>query len=360
MNPPLKVSKIDFGALRRIAVFRTLQLGDMLCAVPAMRALRRAAPHAKITLVGLPWVEQFVARFPHYIDDYLAFPGFPGLPETRPDVARLPRFLFEAQHRRFDLAIQLHDGGALSNPITGALGAHQHAGFYVPGAYCPHPALFMPWPEDQHEVARHLALLRFLGAKANDASLEFPLREADYEALAAIGPLPAAGRYVCIHPGARLAAQRWPARRFAQVADALAGQGWHVVVTGSAFERPIVDELIKHASAPLIDLGGRTTLGALAALMAGARMVLCNDTGVSHLAAALATPSVVLSSGCGPARWAPLRGVRQRVLQVDLGTRPDSAEAEPGGHPGIADADQVQAEALELCAPPTRERSAAR
>jgi ADP-heptose:LPS heptosyltransferase len=63
---------------RTIAILRALQLGDLLCSVPAWRALRAACPQARITLVGLPWARDLVDRL-HCLDDFIAFPGHPGI-----------------------------------------------------------------------------------------------------------------------------------------------------------------------------------------------------------------------------------------------------------------------------------------
>ncbi|OGB23748.1 MAG: ADP-heptose--LPS heptosyltransferase [Burkholderiales bacterium RIFCSPLOWO2_02_FULL_57_36] len=342
---------LDFAAMRSIAVFRALQLGDLLCAVPALRALRRAAPQAHIALIGLPWAASFAERFSEYVDEHLPFPGFPGLPETTPEFDRIPDFFISAQNREFDLAIQMHGSGALTNPITVAFGAKRNAGFYVPGEDCPDPRYFAPWSETEHEVLRYLRLLNFLGIESQGEALEFPLHDADYRSLQAAGIAPPpAGSYVCIHPGARLPSRRWSSHRFAQVADGLAAQGLKIVLTGSEQERDITNAVLRAMHVPATDMTGHTDLGALAALVAHARMVVCNDTGISHIAAAVATPSVVVCSGADPIRWAPLDRGRHRLQHVDIPCRPCAYLVCPIGHPCAESisAEQVLAEAINL------------
>jgi len=77
---------------QRIVILRALQLGDLLCAVPAFRALRTAFPHSEIVLLGLPWARSLVERFQHYLDGFREFPGWPGLPERAPAIEQIPAF----------------------------------------------------------------------------------------------------------------------------------------------------------------------------------------------------------------------------------------------------------------------------
>lgn len=330
-----KLSRLGEPHPKRIAVLRALQLGDLLCAVPALRALRSALPEAHITLICLPWGREFAARFDRYIDDFLEFPGFPGLPERPFAAEQLPGFLSRALDARFDLAIQLHGSGSFVNSLLLLLGARLNAGYYLPGQWCPDPERFLAYPIGMPEVRRHLALMEFLGARPCGEHLEFPLRASDHEELAAIGEAQSleAGKYACIHPGARYASRRWGAGRFAAVADWLTRRGLSVVITGSAAEAQLADEVASAMAGPAINLAGRTTLGALAALLVGARLVVSNDTGISHVAAALRVPSVVVVTGSDPVRWAPLDRALHQIVSHRVDCQPCEHVICPIGHP---------------------------
>src|SRR5581483_5906554 len=217
----------------------------------------------------------------------------------------------------FDLALQLHGSGLVTNPLTVLLGARRTAGCFIPGQFCPDLDLFTPYPDDAHEVRRVLRPLQALGVPVRGEELEFPVAEHDEQALRR---LPGAaelrpGSYVCIHPGARNASRRWPAAQFAAAADALAAEGFRVVVTGSDWEAGLVQSVIDQMRSPAVNLAGHTDLGSMAALLKHAALVLTNNTGDCHLAAAVHVPSVALFHHPSEVRrWAPLDGRRHRVV----------------------------------------------
>jgi ADP-heptose:LPS heptosyltransferase len=312
------------GPAPRIVVFRALVLGDMLCMIPAMRALRRALPEAHIALVCLPWAGELVDRFPHYFDDFIPFPGFPGLPEREFDVAGFPRFLQRVQSEKFDLALQLHGSGSFVNPLVAMFGARRSAGFTLPGEYTPDSEFFIEYPDDIPEVWRHLRVMEHLGIAPAGAELELPVTEADRAELASI---PRAedlleSPYVCIHPGARYLSRRWMPERFARVADLLASEGYRMVITGAASELPLAAAVSEAMTHEHLNVAGKTSLGSLTALVAGARLLICNDTGVSHVAAAVKTQSVVIVTGSDPSRWAPLDRERHQLVMQPVECRP--------------------------------------
>jgi ADP-heptose:LPS heptosyltransferase len=303
MNAFIKSGQSD---PKRIVILRALYLGDLLNAVPAFRALKSAFPNSHVTLVGLPWSVEFVKRFNCYLDEFIYFPGIPGFPEQPPDIAQWPAFLSAMQSHHFDLAIQMQGSGDIANTLISLWGAKQCAGFYLPGQYCADPNYFLEYPEHESEVWRHLRLMELLGIPPQGDELEFPLFEEDWRALEQMQRDHNLGNnYVCIHPGSNSRERRWPTNNFAAVADYLAARGYQIVLTGTEKEANLTASTTLHMRARAIDLAGKTSLGSLGALVSRARLVVSNDTGISHIAAALKTPSVILFPVPESIRWAP-------------------------------------------------------
>jgi ADP-heptose:LPS heptosyltransferase len=316
--------------VQHIAVFRALKLGDLLCATPALRALHAGrgdgGPTTHVTLIGLPWAEALAQRLDS-VDDFVTFPGHPQLPERSCSPERLMRFIGKMRRRRFDLALQMHGSGTIVNPLVGAFGARRSAGFR-PGMAEEDLEVAgldqtLPWPQHGTEIERCLALTDALGCPRRGLQLDFPLHGPDRAAARAL--LNEAGcvqPYVIVHAGSQWPSRRWLPERFAAVADALAGSGLQVVLTGTQGEAGLVAAVRSAAAHPLIDLCGRTDLFTLGALVEAARLVVCNDTGISHVAAAVKTPSVVISCGSEVPRWAPLDRHLHRVRWMAAPCRP--------------------------------------
>src|SRR5437588_8394214 len=143
----------------RSAVFRALQLGDLLVAVPALRGLRAQFPKAEITLIGLPWAKSFVQRFHHYVDRFVEFVGYPGIAEVNVVPERTACFIEEQRSYGYDLVIQMHGSGESSDRFALALDARMTIGYYTDIA----PAtltLGSPYPNDQPEVRRSHGVYR--------------------------------------------------------------------------------------------------------------------------------------------------------------------------------------------------------
>lgn len=323
---------MDIRGVQRVAVFRALNLGDILCSIPALRALRKALPHATISLIGLRSASPLMPYLSEHLDELIEFPGDPAFPEQPVQMAMLPEFYRDMRARKFDLALQLHGSGQQSNEIVQAMAPSRWAGF-VPNRHLAIPGRCMAWPERLHEVHRYLALLTYMGIAADDDTLEFPVNKADQaqaDALMAELGLDAR-RLVLVHPGARLASRRWPPERFRTVAHVLADAGWHVAFTGSDAEKPLIHTLL-YPALPAVDLCGRTSLGTLAGLLKRARLLICNDTGVSHVAASVRCRSVVVACGSDVARWRPLDTRLHTVLHKDPECRPCAHDVCPVGH----------------------------
>jgi ADP-heptose:LPS heptosyltransferase len=313
--------------IQKIGVLRALYMGDLLCIIPTIRAMRHAYPTASITLIGLPWQREFVERFQHYFSDFVEFPGWPGLPEQTVDTKRIPEFLAFMQSNYYDLVVQMQGNGVITNSLCMLFGAATVCGLRRRGEYCPDEKLFPVSEDSDHEVLRFLKLTEALGIPAQGNRLEFPFLSGELErADQHINKWGLAGQqYVCVHPGARDPRRRWPAEYFSIVADRLVEAGYVIVLTGSLAEKDLlenVSSLMRHQPINSVANDKDLSIGELAAVIMRGVALLSNDTGVSHIASALGVPSVIIfSQHSDPDRWAPLN--RQLHTTIAAG---DSAD----------------------------------
>jgi ADP-heptose:LPS heptosyltransferase len=303
----------EIGPVRRIAIVRALQLGDLLVATPALRSLRAGFPDAEITLIGLPWVAQVAPRFARYIDRVVAFPGWPGISEAPYDAERVRRFLAEQQAYGYDLVIQMHGDGRASNAFALALGGRVTAG-YAPDGAASELSLAARYPNDRPEILRNLGIAQLLGCPGRGTHLEFPLTTADHAE---------ADRLLAQLVGARAASRRWPAQSFATVADQLAQRiSARILLTGGPDEVATVATVERAMRAPALNLAGKTSLGGLAALLSRLDLLISNDSGPAHLAKAVGAPTVRIFGPADVRRWGPLHNERHTVVRVDVECSP--------------------------------------
>lgn len=315
------------GPIQKIAIFRALQLGDMLNTIPAVRALRTAYPEAEIVLLGLPWAASFVKRFDRYFDCRIHFPGYPGLPEQEYDPVAYSAFLHEMRAEEFDLLLQMQGNGTIVNEMLTEFDARLLAGFHNAESRMD-PELFLEYPSDEHEIRRHLMLMDHLGIPLAGEEMEFPITKTDERDFRALKLPIEREKYVIIHPGSRGGWRQWPPSYFALLGDMCVSKGFEVVVTGTENERDITREVLKCLHQRAVDATGLTHLGSMGVLLRGASMLISNCTGVSHIAAALHTPSVVISMDGEPYRWGPLDHHLHRTIDWTANQRFDRVVSE--------------------------------
>ncbi len=269
----------------QIAVLRANALGDFLLALPALEALKRAYPAARLTLLGREWHARFLRGRPGPVDDVVALPPISGV-SAPPGTGPTPDHLYDELNGRFDLALQMHGGGRDSNPFLRRLGARLTAGLRTPDA---EPLdRWVPYIPYQHETLRYLEVARLVGADGHALEPRVAVTRTDWAELSRVaGSLPRG--VIAVHPGANDERRRWPPERFATVADRL---GRPVVVTGTEPERDLVERVVRAMRRPATPMIGELSIGGLAALYAACDLLVSNDTGPRHLAAATGTPTV--------------------------------------------------------------------
>jgi lipopolysaccharide heptosyltransferase II len=342
-------------------------IGDVLMTTPALRALRGMPARRRITLLT-SGPGAAIARNVPEVDEVIAYeaPWLKRGAGTPTDGAADLAMVQALRVRRFDAAVifTVYSQSALPAAMLCTL-----AGVPLRAAHCrenPY-ALLSDWqresePEQRvrHEVERQLDLVGALGFSTGDRrlSLEVPpaARASVRRRLAALGVM-AGTRVVVLHPGATAASRRYPPALFAAAArDLVARTGARLLVTGDASEAATCADA--SAGVPgAVSLAGALSLDELCALIADAPLLITNNTGPAHIAAALGTPVVDLYALTNPQHTPWM--VPSRVLNHDVPCRGCQRSVCPEGHhdclvrvPPLA----VAEAALDLLAPPLRRR----
>lgn len=305
--------------VRRIAVLRANGLGDYIVSEPALTALRAAYPDAEITLLGGAHHELLLAGRPGPVDRVVRVPAISGVrvSDGTPDApaAEVEDWCRARRAERYDLAVQLHGGGANSNPLLLRLGARVTAGAATADA--PRPDRWVPYRTAQHDVVRWLEVAAAAGAPMVRLRPELAVTAHDLDASRA-AVTPTSAPLVVVHPGATDARRRYPEDRLGRIAAELASRGARVVVLGGAVDADLVRKVADAfrsvaGTAPEVHVGS-LGLPALVGLLARADLMIGNDSGPRHIAAAVGTPTAAVFTYANLADVAPLDRTWHRVL----------------------------------------------
>jgi ADP-heptose:LPS heptosyltransferase len=281
-------------------------MGDLVMALPAIRSVQAALPGMRWTLLTRPDHGDLLDTL---VDDVVTMRW----PPTAASLGAVARTLTLLRRRRFDVAIHLYRIGSRLGAlgikgIFAAVRPQRSIGRIGAGGA---PLFDMNWHEQagMHEVDRNLALIEALGVSTAD---RVPSLKPDASMRARIGALlaarlPRGAPIVGIFPGGARATRRWPSANYAVLAALFAERGMAVCVFGDAHDREAAQRIAAAAGPMGCDLSGALSSRELAAALSLMTLYIGNDSGPTHVAAAVGTPCVALF-GPGDADWIAPRG----------------------------------------------------
>ncbi|HUW20682.1 MAG TPA: glycosyltransferase family 9 protein [Sedimentisphaerales bacterium] len=311
--------------LRNILIIKPSSLGDIVLALPVLGAFRKSFPDAKISWLVRTDFAPLLKNHP-YLDNIILFDRkFLGKAWYHPRATACLLSLIRLLRRsRFDAVIDLQ--GLFRTASLGWLsGCKKRFGMTDAREFA---RIFythkVPNAQDcVHVVDYNLKVARAAGTADLPVQFIFPTDPAAADSVDA--KLKTQGidlnNYAVFVPGSAQADKCWPAERFAALADKISSQfGLSIVAVGTAAEKTIVEDLKTLANVPIADFVGLTNLPELTALIRAARLVVTNDTGPGHIAAALGVPMVMILGWSNPARIAPY-GRNHCVAAIEPDTR---------------------------------------
>lgn len=297
-------------AFKNILIIKPSSLGDIVLTLPALSALRKSFPDAAISWLVRPEFAPLLENHPHLTEIILFDRGYLGRAWHNPAALRsLLSLLRRIRQSKFDAVFDFQGlfRTAFFSWVSRCKNRFSMADTReFAGIFYTHKI-----PQDlacAHLVDYYLKIIQAAGA--SELGVEFilpdnPAAADSVRSLLQSHDIPP-DNYAVLVPGAAHADKCWPAESFAALADKISAQfGLSIVATGTSAEAHLAEKLNVLANIKVTNLAGQTSLAELLALLRTAKLVISNDTGPGHIAAALARPLVMIFGRTNPARVAP-------------------------------------------------------
>ena len=306
---------------KRILVIRLDRLGDVILSTPVLQALRQQFPHAFIAMMVRPACREVVEGNP-FLNDVILYDkegAHQGIWATIQFARRLRR-------SEFDTALVLHPTNR-SHWIPWLAAIPIRIGYDRKSSWLlTHRVPHRKQEGSQHEAVYTLELLRLFGITPSQPQPLVPIRPSAAQhvvALLAESVVQPTDQLVAIHPSASCVSKRWMPDRFAQVADRLISEhGVRICLVAGESDASYANQVAEAMRERAVNFAGRLTISELAALLHRCRLLISNDSGPVHVAAAVGTPVVDIfgrnQRGLSPQRWGPL-GEGHVVLHKEVG-----------------------------------------
>ena len=314
--------KLPQKGIERVLIRGTNWIGDVVMTLPAVAAIRKTWPRARISVLAKPWVAE-VYRLSPDVDDIIVFQE----PGRHAGIGGKLRLAGELRGVGFDCAILLQN--AIEAAIIARLaGIPVRAGYNSDGrgVLFTHAVRRTKAIRRVHQIDYYIEMVRALGC--TPAGRDVRLRPGrDYDGLAgrlfARFGIAENRPLIGIAPGAAYGpAKKWFPERFAAVADRLIDDtGAQTILFGSGGDRESTAAVEKNARHRLIDIAGKTNLKEAIALIARCTLFLSNDSGLMHVAGALGIPTIAIFGSTNPATTSPV-GEKSVVIHHDVPCSP--------------------------------------
>lgn len=315
------VMLINWQNVTSVLVVRLRSIGDTVLATPALDALRRFLPEARIDVLLEDWVAPVLAGF-DAVDNVLTF--------KKDDFRSRLNAARHIRRAKYDVAFNLH-GGTTATFFVRASGARHRVGYaeiqykFLYNHLLSSSADF--WQKEKtHSAEQQLALLGFVGVPVADkpktrlavtenAANSIEKRLAEFEVQNS------KSKIALVHPVAAFETKQWATENFARAADFLHEKGFRTVAVATGKEREVLEKLQRLSRFPIIAFDD-LTLPEITALAAKAELFVGNDSGIAHIAAAVETPSVVIFGSSNIHHWRPWTGAPNEIVYETFACQP--------------------------------------